>query len=64
MCCYYEHNNVYAKIADYLQILTDKEVKHYVVINFGEFYIYEKKLDKELGEEQNLRNVTESFHTL
>ena len=37
-----------AKIDDYLEILTDEEVKGFISINFGE----------SIREEQNLRKVT------
>ena len=37
------------KIDDYLEILTDKEVKDFVAKNFSEYF-------KSIREEQNLRN--------
>ena len=38
------------KIDDYLEILTDEEVKDFVTINFSEYF-------KTIREEQNLRKV-------
>ena len=45
------------KIADYLKILTDEEVKDFVVITFGEcFKSMREKLFSNLGEEnKNLK---------
>ena len=43
------------KIDDYLKILTDEEVKEYVVINFSEYF-------KSIREEQNLRKITKSLY--
>ena len=43
------------KIDDYLKILTDEEVKNFVVINFSEYF-------KSLREEQNLRKVAKSLY--
>ena len=40
------------KIDDYLEILTDEEVKDFVAMNFGE----------SISEEQNLRKVTKSVY--
>ena len=40
------------KIDDYLEILTDKEVKDFVAINYGE----------SIKEEQNLRKVTKLLY--
>ena len=46
------------KIDDYLNILTDDEVKDFVVISFGECLKSTKeKLCSKLNEEQNLREV-------
>ena len=42
------------KIGDYLEILTDEEVKDFVAINFGEYL-------KSISEEQNLRKVAKSL---
>ena len=42
------------KIDDYLEILTDTEVKHFVVIN----------LSKSLNKEQNLRKVAKPLYNL
>ena len=43
------------KIDDYLEILTDEEVKDFAVINFS-------KYSKSIKEEQNLRKVAKSLH--
>ena len=43
------------KIGDYLEILTDEEVKDFVVINFSKYF-------KSVREEQNLRKVTKSLY--
>ena len=57
---YYKHNIL--KIADYLKILTDEEVKDFVLINFGEcFKSMREKLYSKLSEEKNLREVAGSF---
>ena len=51
------------KIDDYLKILTDDQVKHFVVINFGEYFKYTKeKVYSKLNEEQNLRKVVETLY--
>ena len=43
------------KIDDYLQILTDEEVKDFVIINISEcFKSARQKLYSKLSEEQNL----------
>ena len=44
------------KIDDYLKILTDKEVKDFVAIDFREYF-------KSIREEQNLRKVAKSLYT-
>ena len=52
-----------AKIADYLKILTDEEVKDSLVINFGEcFKSTREAFYFKQGEEINLRKVAESFY--
>ena len=43
------------KIDDYLEVLTDGEVKDIVFINFSEYF-------KSIREEQNLKKVTESLY--
>ena len=43
------------KIDDYLEILTDEEVKDFVAINFSEYF-------KSVREEQNLRKVVKSLY--
>ena len=46
------------KIDDYLKILTDDEVKDFVVINFGEYFKSMKEdLYLKLYEEQNIRKL-------
>ena len=48
------------KIDDYLNILTDDEVKDFVAINFsGYFKCTRKKLYSKVNEEQNLRKVAQ-----
>ena len=43
------------KIGDYLKILTDDEVRGFVVINFDEYFKSSReKLYSKLSEEQNL----------
>ena len=43
------------KTDDYLEILTDEEVKDFVIINFSEYF-------KSIREEQKLRQVAESVY--
>ena len=43
------------KIGDYLEILTDEEVKDFLVITFSKYF-------KSVREEQNLRKVTKSLY--
>ena len=51
------------KIDNYLQILTDDEVKDFVIIDFGEYFKSMKgKLYSKLYEEQNVRKVAESLY--
>ena len=51
------------KIGDYLKILTDDEVKDFVVKIFGEYFKSTKeKLYSKLREEQNLRKIAESLY--
>ena len=51
------------KTDDYLKILTDDEVKDFVVINFDEYFKSTKeKLRSKLNVEQNLRKVVESLY--
>ena len=46
------------KIDDYFKVLTDEEVKHFVAINFSEYFKSAKeKLYSKLNEKQNLRKV-------
>ena len=42
------------KIDDYLEIMTDEEVKDFVAINFNEYF-------KSIKEEQNLRKTAKSL---
>ena len=52
-----------AKIADYLKILTDEEVKDSLVINFGEcFKSTREAFYSKQGKEINLRKVSKSFY--
>ena len=44
------------KIDDYLEILTDEEVKDFVVINFSEYF-------KSIREKQNLTNIHKSLYS-
>ena len=51
------------KIDDYLKILTDDELKDFVVKNFCEYFKSSKeKLCAKLCEEQNIRKVAESLY--
>ena len=51
------------KIDDYLKILTDDEVKDFVVKNFCEYFkSSQEKLCAKLCEEQNIRKVAESLY--
>ena len=51
------------KIGDYLKILTDDEVKDFVIINFSEYSKFiREKLYYKLCEEYNLRKVAESVY--
>ena len=51
------------KIDDHLKILTDDNVKNFVVINLGEYFkSMKEKLYSELYEKQNIRKVTESLY--
>ena len=51
------------KIDDYLKILTNDEIKDFVVINFSEYFKSTKeKLYSKLSEEQNLRKVAKSLY--
>ena len=52
------------KVADYLKILTDEEMKDFVVITFGEcFKSMRELLYSKLGEKKSLRKVDETFYT-
>ena len=51
-----------SKIGDYLNILTDDEMKDFVVISFGKHFKSPREtLHSRLSEEQNLRKINESF---
>ena len=51
------------KIGEYLKILTDDEVKDFVVINLGEYFKSTKeKLYSKLNEERNPSKVAESLY--
>ena len=46
------------RICDYLKILTDDEVKDFVVINFGEYFkSMKEKLHYKIYEEENIRTL-------
>ena len=50
------------KMDDYLKVLTDDEVKGFVIINCSEYFKSKReKLYTKLSEEQNLRKVVESL---
>ena len=50
-------------IGSYLKMLTDDEVKDFIVINFGKCFKFMKEiLYYKLNEEQNLRKVVECFY--
>ena len=59
-----KHNNVLIpKIGGYLKILTDEEVKDFVVISFDKHCKRTReKLYSKLSEEQNLQKVAESLY--
>ena len=49
-----------AKVIGYLEILTDNEVKDFVMINFGGYFkSLREKLYSKYREEQNLRKIAE-----
>ena len=49
------------KIGDYLKILTNDELKGFMVINFGEYFkSSSKKIYSKLSEKPNLTKVAES----
>ena len=51
------------KIDDYLKILTDEEVKDFVVINFSEcFKSTREQLHSRLSEKESLRKMAESLY--
>ena len=51
------------RIFDYLKILTDDEVKDFVVINFGEYFkSMKEKLYYKIYEEENIRTVIEQLY--
>ena len=50
------------RIADCLKILTDEEVKNFVLINFGEYFkSMREKLYSKLSQGKNLTEVAGSF---
>ena len=50
-------------ISEYLKILTDREVKGFLAINFGEYFKSTRaKLYSKLGEEKSLREVAKLFY--
>ena len=51
------------KIDDYLKILTDEEVKDFVVINFSEYFkSTREQLHSRLSEKESLRKMAESLY--
>ena len=51
-------------ISEYLKILTDREVKAFLAINFGEYFKSTRgKLYSKLGQEKSLREVAKLFYT-
>ena len=51
------------KIDEYLKILTDKELKDFVIINFSEYFkSTTEKLYSKLNKKQNLRKVAKSLY--
>ena len=51
------------KIADYLKILTDEEVKNYWVHKFSEYFTSLRKFYSKLSKEKNLRIIAELFYS-
>ena len=52
------------KITEYLDILTDEKVKHFVVIDFDVRFKYRRKEQhSQLNKNTNIRTVAESFYT-
>ena len=52
-----------SKISDYLKISSDDEVKHFVVINFSEYFnSTREKLYSKLSEKQNFIKVVELLY--
>ena len=50
-------------IGDYLKILTDDELKDFLVIDFGKYFkSAREKMYSNLSEERNLRKVVESLY--
>ena len=51
------------KIGDYINILTDGEMKDFLAINFGEYFKFTReKFYSKLNDEQNLRKVAKSLY--
>ena len=51
------------KIDDYFKILTDKQVKDFVFVNFSEYFKSTKeKLYSKLSKEQNLRKLAKFLY--
>ena len=51
------------KTVDYLKILTDDEVKDFLVINFGEYFkSTNRELYSKLNKKKNIKKVTESLY--
>ena len=65
----YKHNVVYSKDWWLLKIQPDDEVKHFVALNFSEYFkstgkskIYKENLYSNLSEGQDLRIVAKSLY--
>ena len=72
-CCYnfnlikyyscYKHNVVYSKFSWLFKVLTDDDVKYFVVIIFCEYFkSVQEKLYSKQRKEQNLRKAAEVFY--
>ena len=52
------------RVTEYLDILTDEKVKHFVVIDFDKRFKYRRKEQhSKLNKNINIRTVAESFYT-
>ena len=51
-------------VSEYLKILTNREIKGFLTINFGEYFkLTRAKLCSKLDEEKSLREVIKLFYT-